>query len=215
MSTTLVIDGHPNPNSFCAALARAYVEGNADARLLALRDLDFDVHLRHGYTRRMEMEPDLADAREAIRAAKHLVVVTPVWWRSVPALLKGFFDRALLPKQDYRYTKRGVPVGLLTGRSARLIVTADTPLPLQRFMAGSRLTSVAKGVLAFCGFKPVRVTRFAPVGRASGQRRDAWLEKVRELGARDAARVATRLKGIGHGTRGRAAAESSVAADSV
>lgn len=50
MSSTLVLDAHPNPGSLCAALAERYAGAHPDARLLRLRDLDFDPHLRHGYT---------------------------------------------------------------------------------------------------------------------------------------------------------------------
>ncbi|WP_150462350.1 NAD(P)H-dependent oxidoreductase [Nesterenkonia ebinurensis] len=189
MSTVLVIDGHPNPDSLSAAIARAYADHCADARLLAVRDMDFDVHMRFGYTQRMPTEPDLADARRAIRAAQHLVITTPVWWRSTPAMLKGFLDRALLPKEDYRYTKRGLPEGLLTGRSARVFITADTPRVLQGMMPDSRLRSLTRGTLGFCGFKPVRVTRFAPVKGSTAQRRDEWLATVRHLAGEDAARL--------------------------
>lgn len=192
MSATLVIDGHPNPKSLCAALARAYVEGNPDARLIAVRDLDFDIHMRYGFTRSMEIEPDLADARAAIREAKHLVVVTPVWWRSIPAMLKGFFDRALIRKEDYRYTEHGFPEGLLTGRSARVIATSDTPLWLQPFMPDTQLKSLSKGTLGFCGFKPVATTRFAPVRNSDEKQREQWLEKIRRIGAEDARKVAAR-----------------------
>ncbi|WP_106850242.1 NAD(P)H-dependent oxidoreductase [Blastococcus sp. Marseille-P5729] len=189
MPATLVIDGHPNPDSLCAALAQSYADGNPGARLLALRELDFDIHMRHGYTRPMPIEPDLADARQAIRDAKHLVVVTPVWWRSVPALLKGFLDRALLPKEDYRYTAHGLPVGLLKGRSARILITADTPVALQRLMPDTRLASLTKGTIAFCGFKPVTVDRFAAVNKSTPEKRAKWLEQAKRYGEQDAVRV--------------------------
>ncbi|WP_394356527.1 NAD(P)H-dependent oxidoreductase [Spiractinospora alimapuensis] len=82
MPAVLVIDGHPNPDSLTAAIARTYAHHSTDARLLAVRDLDFDLQLRFGYTRRMPIEPDLVEARQAIRNAQHLVIATPVWWRS-------------------------------------------------------------------------------------------------------------------------------------
>ncbi|GGA66153.1 NAD(P)H dehydrogenase (quinone) [Pseudoclavibacter endophyticus] len=189
MSETLVIDGHPNATSFCAAIAQSYLRGDPAARLLPLRDLEFDVHMRHGYTKRMPIEPDLADAREAIRRAEHLVVVTPVWWRSTPALLKGFLDRALLPQEEYRYTDRGLPEGLLSGRSARVFMTSDTPLALQRLMPDTRLNSLTKGTLAFCGLSPVRATRFAPVKGASAERRAQWLERVERIAREESASV--------------------------
>lgn len=187
--TTLVIDGHPNPDSLCAALASTYAFGNPGARLVAVRDLDFDLHMRYGYTKRMAIEPDLADIRAAVREARHIVVVTPVWWRSAPALLKGFLDRALLPKEDYGYTDMGLPEGLLTGRSGRLIVTADTPVMLQPFMPDTRLRSLSHGTMRFCGIKPVEVTRFASVKSSTPEKRAEWLREVERLGARDAARL--------------------------
>ncbi|WP_258566927.1 NAD(P)H-dependent oxidoreductase [Microbacterium sp. Se5.02b] len=95
--------------------------------MLALRDLDFDPHLRFGYRERMTLEPDLVDAKQALHEADSIIVATPLWWGSVPALLKGFFDRALLPQQEYRYSKLGLPEGLLPARRGRLLLLADTP----------------------------------------------------------------------------------------
>ncbi len=188
--TTLVIDGHPNPDSLCAALARSYVAGDPRARLLPVRELDFDLHMRLGYTGRMPIEPDLADARQAIRGARHIVVVTPVWWRSTPALLKGFLDRALLPGEDFRYGDNGRPEGLLAGRSARVIVTADTPQWMQSLLPDTRLRSLSQGTLAFCGLKPVAHTRFASVNKSTPEQRQRWLREVEQLAAREAARLA-------------------------
>lgn len=189
MSAILVIDGHPNPDSLCASIARTYAEKATDARLLAVRDLDFDVHMRHGYVRRMPIEPDLADARGAIREARHLVVVTPVWWRSTPAMLKGFLDRALLPQEDYRYTDRGLPEGLLKGRGARVFITSDTPHYLQPVLPDTRLRSLTRGTLAFCGFSPVRTTRFAPVKASTPERRAEWLETVARIAREESAQL--------------------------
>jgi NAD(P)H dehydrogenase (quinone) len=190
MSTTLVLDAHPNPESLTAAIAQTYASHAADARLLPLRDLQFDLHMRYGYRGRMPIEPDLAEARAAIRAAEHLVIATPVWWRSTPALLKGFLDRALLPREDYRYSKRGIPEGLLGGRSARVFATSDTPALLQPIMPDTRLRSLSRGTLGFCGFSPVRVTRFAPVKTTSPERREDWLRTVARIAR--AERSATR-----------------------
>lgn len=187
----LVIDAHPNPDSLIAALARAYADGHGDSRLLALRDLDFDVHLRFGYTRRMPIEPDLADARQAIRDADHIVIATPVWWRSTPALLKGFLDRALLPQEDYRY-KGATPEGLLTGRTGRIIATADTPSWLAPLLPDTRLDQLRTGTLGLCGISPVRMRRLGPVRTSSAAQRASWLALVAADGAKDRARAPRR-----------------------
>ncbi len=184
--TAVVIDGHPNPDSLCTAIASRYAAAYGDARLLTLRDLDFDVHMRFGYTRRMPIEPDLTDARQAIRDASHVVVVTPVWWRSTPALLKGFLDRALLPQEDFRYNDHGMPEGLLKGRSGRVIATSDTPGWLSHALPDTRLRQLRRGTLAFCGIKPVAFTFFGSVRTTTPETRAGWLDEVARLARKDA-----------------------------
>ncbi|HXH80388.1 NAD(P)H-dependent oxidoreductase [Nocardioides sp.] len=195
MTRTLVIDGHPNPDSLTAALAREYAAGAGDdAVLLSLRDLQIDPDLHGGYTSDQPVEADLLRARELIEWSEHITVLAPVWWGSVPALLKGFLDRTLVIGWAFRYKDNGLPLGLLAGRTGRIIITADSPrwyLPL----VGDTTVKQLKGrTLEFCGIKPVKVTRFSHVRSASDERRAGWLEQARRLGADDAgapARVAT------------------------
>ena len=188
MSSALIIDGHPDARSLTAELARRYAAAHGDARILALRDLDFDPSLRFGYRQRMELEPDLIDATRALAEAATIVVFTPLWWGSVPALLKGFFDRALLPQQEYRYSKLGMPEGLLTAANGRLFLLADTPWFLTPFTGLPAQTHVARGTLRFCGIRSVRTTRMLGVKDASAERIETWLSRAESLGRRDGLR---------------------------
>jgi len=190
MSAALVIDGHPDARSLTAALARRYAGAHGDARVLALRNLDFDPILRFGYRERMTLEPDLVEAREALHAARTIVVATPLWWGSVPALLKGFFDRSLLPRQEYRYRPSGLPEGLLDAPHGRLMLLADTPWFLTPFTGLPAQTHVARGTMRFCGIRDVRTTRMLGMKDASPARVEAWLDRAARLGAADGARDA-------------------------
>lgn len=185
MTTALIIDGHPDARSLTAELARRYAAGHGNARVLALRDLDFDPHLRFGYRERMLLEPDLSDAKEALHDADTVVVATPLWWGSVPAVLKGFFDRALLPQQEYRYTKLGLPEGLLTARRGRLLLLADTPWYAAPFTGLPAQTQVARNTLRLCGIRSVRTHRMLGVKDAGPERISAWLDRAERLGSRD------------------------------
>ncbi len=186
--TALVIDGHPDSRSLTAALAQRYADGHGDARVLALRDLDFDPHLRFGYRERMTLEPSLVDAKEALHAAQTVVIATPLWWGSVPAVLKGFFDRALLPQQEYRYTPLGLPQGLLPARRGRLLLLADTPWYAAPFTGLPAQTQVARNTLRLCGVRTVRRTRMLGVKDADANRIARWLDRAERLGAADARR---------------------------
>lgn len=128
----LILLGHPDRDSLCGALAQRYATaaGNAGhhVRMIALGDLQFDPVLRHGYRQIQPLEANLQDAADAIQACDHLVLVYPTWWGAMPALLKGFFDRVLLPGFAFRYRRDSVWWDrLLAGRSARVITTLDTP----------------------------------------------------------------------------------------
>lgn len=185
----LVIDGHPDARSLTASLAQRYVAGHGDARLLALRDLDFDPHLRFGYRERMTLEPDLVDAKQALREADSIIVATPLWWGSVPAMLKGFFDRALLPQQEYRYTKLGLPEGLLPARRGRLLLLADTPWYALPFTGLPAQTQVVRNTLRLCGVRSVRTHRMLGVKDADEAKIARWLDRAEQLGTIDARRT--------------------------
>lgn len=186
---TLIL-GHPDNSSFCHTLAERYQEAALKAghelRLFKLADLDFDPILHHGYNKRQEHEPDLVAVKEAISWAEHLVFVYPIWWGSIPAGLKGLFDRLFLPGFAFKYRKDS-PLWdrLLSGRSADLLVTMDTPPWYYRLvykMPGHH--QMKKTILEFCGIKPVRITSFGPIRTAKPARREKWLKKVAMLASK-------------------------------
>ncbi|PLX74424.1 MAG: NADPH:quinone reductase [Azoarcus sp.] len=186
----LVILGHPSKDSFCAGLAKAYIESASAAghevRHLRLGELEFDPILHEGYKRVQVLEPDLVEAQAAIEWAEHLCVVCPVWWGSVPALLKGFLDRVFLPGFAFSYRAGAIfPDQLLQGRSADIIVTMDTP-PWY-FKWGYRMPAIhqlRKTTLEFCGIRPVRVRAFGALRDASEAQRQQWLSSARGLAER-------------------------------
>jgi putative NADPH-quinone reductase len=73
----LIINGHPDKESFCFAIADAYKKGilNSDTELqeIVIRDLKFNPNLEFGYRKRTELEPDLLKAQEKIKWANHIV----------------------------------------------------------------------------------------------------------------------------------------------
>ena len=184
----LVINGHPDKESFNYALSEAYMEGlrdtNAQVELLNIADLDFKPNLQYGYRKITELEPDLLEAIDKIKQADHLVWVLPMWWYGMPALMKGFIDRIFLPGFFFKYQKGNpFPKKLLKGKTARLIITADTVRWYDRWFMGSPLINqLKKGTLEFCGVKPVKVTYIAPIKDSTEAFRAKWLQKVKKLG---------------------------------
>ncbi len=112
-------------------LLSADLDTNPPNRLLThLHDLSFDSDFGNtNYFQMKPLEPVLEKVLEDLKWSEHLVLSSPMWWGGLPAKLKGLLDRAFLPGRvfDTRVMKAGMPSPLLMGRSARVILTSDTP----------------------------------------------------------------------------------------
>ncbi|MCP9765401.1 NAD(P)H-dependent oxidoreductase [Lacihabitans soyangensis] len=188
MKKTLIIQGHPDSESYCRALANAYkvgaINAGAEVQEIIVSDLKFNPNLEFGYRKRTELESDLLAAQEKIKWAEHLVIIYPLWWGGMPALLKGFFDRAFLP--GFAFQKRENSVWwdkYLTGKSARIITTMDQPAWYHWLIYGEPAhKALKKMILEFCGIKPVKITSIGPIRFSKDELRKKYLEKVKALG---------------------------------
>lgn len=188
MNRILIINGHPNKNSFNHALAEAYQTGalktGALINLINISELQFNPNLEFGYTKRMDLEPDLLSSLEKIKAADHLVWIHPVWWGGLPALMKGFIDRLFLPGLTYQYRENSIFWDkLLKGKTARIITTMDQPGWYYRIIYGNpSIRQLKKSTLEFCGIAPVRLSTIGIIKTATAEQRQKWLNKVHLLG---------------------------------
>ncbi len=176
-----VIDGHPQSGSLGSALAAKYAEGARQAghevRLTVLRELQFDYN-----TPQEALEPDLAAAQEALQWCRHVTVIYPNWWGTYPALFKAFLDRILLPGFAFQVEEKGWK-GLLSGRSAQIITTMDTPFWVYRWILGAPgIRAMVRATFGFCGIKPVHVKLFGPVHASTPAQRQDWLGEVFRMG---------------------------------
>ncbi len=192
MKKILILNAHPDAESFGNAMADAYENGikeiGAISSRINLRELNFSTNLEHGYRKRTELEPDLVNAQEAIQFADHLVFIYPIWWGTFPALLKGFIDRVFLPGFAFKY-REDSPMWdkLLKGKSARLITTMDTPGWLYKLLyhsVGHR--AMKNSTLKFSGIKPVKVTSMQPMRYSTPEKRKNWLQNIHQLAQKDA-----------------------------
>ncbi|MFI5205669.1 MAG: NAD(P)H-dependent oxidoreductase [Candidatus Paceibacterales bacterium] len=184
----LVLLGHPDTKSMCCQFADAYAKGadenGHEVKRVNLGDMRFDPILHKGYKIIQELEPDLQSFQEDIKWCDHFVIIYPSWWSTMPALLKGLFDRIWLPGFAYKFLPSGfVWRRLLKGRTATVFVTSDAHPILARFMFGDNVNEIRDGILWFAGFR-AKIKKCGPMRKISPERRLKWVERFERYGER-------------------------------
>lgn len=132
--------------------------------------------------------------QQSLKQAQHLVIVAPLWWGHLPARLKGLLDRTLLSGFAFRYQKgKALPERLLAGKTARLLLTMDSPLWYYRWWLGSPVErTLDKPVLGLCGIRLTHRQHLGPVHTSGERERQRWLGRAAAAARSDAQRLARR-----------------------
>lgn len=185
-----IIQGHPDPSEkhFGHALMDAYAQGAAEAgheiKHIKVAELDFPL-LRTKEDWEIDTPlPVIRHCQEAIAWADHLVIVYPLWLGTMPAVFKAFLEQVLRP--GFAIGKAGsgkMGEKLLTGRSARIVVTMGMPTFFYRWYFHSHsLKNLERNILAFCGIGPIKTSLVGMIEGQDDSVREKWLEKMRTLG---------------------------------
>jgi putative NADPH-quinone reductase len=187
----VIIQGHPDPapERYCRALASAYERGaraaGHEVRRIDVATLDFELLRSAADWESGTPASVILMAQDDIAWAEHIVILYPLWLGAMPALLKGFLEQVLRPGfavPDLRSGK-GWPKGLLTGRTARIVVTMGMPAFFYRWYFGAHsLKSLERNILKFVGVKPIRETLIGMVAAKESAGREKWLKTLEALG---------------------------------
>jgi NAD(P)H dehydrogenase (quinone) len=179
-----ILLGHPDAETFNGDIAETYYKAalakGHEVRYQRLGEMKFDPILWKGYKEIQHLEPDLLTAKDNIEWCEKWVIIYPIWWGSIPALLKGFFDRVLYPGFAFKYHETG-PLWdkLLKGRTGEVIRTCDAPgWWIWLAYRNSDINAVKRAVLQFCGISPVKTTRIASIKKMDAAAKQHWLTKI-------------------------------------
>ena len=185
----LIIDGHPDPdrNRYQHALLHAYADSarsaGHDVRVLCVSQMEFPLLTSAAEFEGGRPPPVIAAAQEDILWANHLVIGFPLWLGAAPAKLKGLLEQVFRPGFAFDASRGRFPRKLLSGRSARLLVTMGMPAIFFRLVYRAHGTrALERSILAFCGFGPIRTTLIGGVGSLNDARRAAWIRKIEGCG---------------------------------
>ncbi len=186
----LVVYAHPNPESFNHAILEKFVEGlqskNHEVEVLDLYALGFNPLLTAADLASLqggEVPADIKAQQAKVARAEGLAFIFPIWWSSMPALLKGWIDRVFSLGFAYAFTEEG-PVGLLKQQKALLITTAGGD---QAFFDHSGIQkaiqmTVDLGIFGFTGIQKIQHEFFYNVVQSDPAVREDYLQKAHSLG---------------------------------
>lgn len=186
----LLIQGHPDSSRThrCHTLAQAYADGAGEAghtlRIVDVSGLDFPLLRSKADWDEGSVPAALRDVQADIRWAEHLVLVFPLWLGGMPALVKGFLEQVARPGFAIAPFREGeAPKKLLSGRSARVIVTMGMPALVYRwYFRAHSVKALERNILGFVGIAPVRETLVGSIEGLTPEQHAGWTRKLRVLG---------------------------------
>ncbi|WP_065572136.1 NAD(P)H-dependent oxidoreductase [Microbacterium oleivorans] len=193
--SSLIVVAHPDPTSLthevASRLAAALPDGEVEMADLAAEGFDprFTLADRHSFLAGGDYPDDVAAEIARVERADHLVLVFPVFWWSMPAVLKGWIDRVFVNGWAFGVGEGdGIRPGL--GRlTAHMIPIAgsDAALYERRGYDAAIATQIGTGILDYCGIRRGR-TEFlydADSGAAAADV-DAVVERIADAVRRGA-----------------------------
>ncbi|MFC3326232.1 NAD(P)H-dependent oxidoreductase [Mesorhizobium cantuariense] len=162
----LIVVAHPNPGSLTHALARRVAEGISEANPLhtvEFADLaaeQFDPRFTSGdigaHLRQMTAPDDVAAEQARLDRTDALVLVYPVYWWSMPALLKGWIERVFANGWAYDDAD-GKLVKKLQHLPVHLVASAgaDQRTYARHGYFGAMKTQIDHGIFDYCGARVV------------------------------------------------------------
>ncbi len=190
MKKILVIKSHTREDSFCNVLTNKYIEGleknGKDVKILELRNLSLEQFLKCKHKEKLELPENLKNSQKLILWADHLVFSYPLWWATSPALLRLFIEIVFVPEFAYKFKKTNSIFPkwdkLLTGKTARIIVTMDSPPFYVKWILGDPGSKLMKILMNFTGIKFLGKNYFGSVATSTKEKRIKWLDDAYKIG---------------------------------
>jgi len=156
----LIITAHPSSHNLTKGIAQIYQDEKIkQKKMVEVIDLYHDRQLPYLNYATNSALATLSDEQSYYQAkvtwADEIVFVYPFWWGSMPAILKNWIDSVLTAGFAFKYGANGRPMGLLKGKSVRIISTSGAPTFLYCLNGIKRANKKIwkQTIVNFCGMK--------------------------------------------------------------
>ena len=185
----LLIYAHPSSASFNHAIMETISDelkkSNRDFEVRDLYKIQFNSILSADDLVAIQnnaLPRDIKTEQEKIRSADTLIFIFPIWWSSMPAILKGYIDRVFSLKFAYDITQDGIE-GLLKGKKTFIVSTTGASKEDYDKMEGFKFMnqSMDMAIFQFSGMEVIGHKYFSSVPYVSDQDRKKMLKELRLL----------------------------------
>lgn len=185
----LVVVAHPDPNSLSHAVAQALADGVSGAgHCVEIADLAkegfdprFSLNDLAVHRREIAQPADIAFEQARVDRADALVLVYPIYWWSMPALMKGWIDRVFANGWAYDELEDMKTVKKLQHLPVHLVALAGADMRTfaRHGYYGAMKTQIDHGIFDYCGAPVVTSEFLVPVPEMAEH-----LDTARALGGR-------------------------------
>lgn len=192
---TLIVYYHPHEGSFCSAIRDAVEaglhKGGHECKTIDLDKAGFDPVMREkdlaAFVAAGRMGEDGLDGVDPIvlrfmkklRWAERIVMIFPIWWMTMPAMVKGFIDKVIFPGIVYKMENGRLVSQLSSLKDIIVITTMNTPSDVYKDIFGNSLEgSLIKGTFNQIGIHDTRWISLNMVKQVGDEKRWLWLDEI-------------------------------------
>lgn len=186
----LLITCHPYDGSFNASVATALkqtiCEKGHNVSEIDLIEDGFNPVMTspdlRAWGKGQSVDPLVPKYQSEIEKADVLVFPFPIWWGAMPAVLKGFCDKVLLPGWAYKYGEHGELVGLQTSKKAIVITTMETPCEVfEEFFNNPVEGAFIKDTLQTCGMEVLNYMQIDKIVSGGQEYTETKIAEIKKL----------------------------------
>lgn len=188
MSTT-VIFAHPYKGSFNRAILDTVLDTlQSKGRAYDLIDLykdGFDPVMSEADLAQSPMgksnDPLVNEYNEILNRTDEVVLIFPIWWYDFPAIMKGFFDKAMLEGSAFHEDETGMHPLREVGRTL-IFTTSSAPTEALVDYFGDTVNKMMIGsTFKAIGWGGCHWENLGTIGSSTDSQREAFLAKVASL----------------------------------
>lgn len=175
---TLIL-AHPYEKSFCHEILNVIKDHDPELQVIDLYQDEFNPTISKEelaqYNSGAVTDELVIKYQKLLKQTTNLIIVTPIWWNSIPAILKGFFDKVFSKHFAYKESSMGVTGNLKNIKKAQIITTSNSPVT---YLKINGVNHVLKMTLKQVGISKIRFTQLGSIKKTTLNDRKHFLNAL-------------------------------------